>query len=193
MLRTPILAAALGLATTLPTASSAQDFYIGQVMLTAATYCPRDFLEANGQTLSIAQNNALFALLGCTFGGDCQTTFNLPDLRGRAPVQHGQAPGLANYTFGQPGGSETFTIRTENLPPHSHELMADEEAADTTDPSGALLAEGVAAYNTAGNSPVAMKGNAIAPTGNGQPVTARGPYLAMRWCIATQGIFPPRN
>ena len=166
--------------------------FLGQLMLFSGTYCPKGWADANGQLLSISQNQALFALLGTTYGGDGSTTFALPDLRGSAPIHTGQGPGLSNYQLGQSGGAESFTIGIRNMPRHSHQVNARNGGANRSRPGGRLLAgskDGPKVF-TDGQPNVIMDAQMIGSTGRGRPITHRGPYLTMRWCIALQGVFP---
>lgn len=149
----------------------------------------------NGQLLPIAQNQALFSLLGTTYGGDGIRTFALPDLRGRMPIHMHGGPGLSNYVLGESYGYETTTIRVNNLPPHNHVLTAFSEEGDTAAPQGALLASTGATdmeYRASGTT-VAMAPQAVGVTGGNQPVDLRQPYLALNYQIAIQGMFPSRD
>ncbi|WP_054002059.1 phage tail protein [Shimia sp. SK013] len=181
------------------TQASAQEVYLGTLHLTAGTYCPRGWTEANGQLLPISQNTALFSVIGTSFGGDGRTTFALPDLRGRAPIHYGTGPGLSGYSFSQVGGAESFTLTQNELPPHSHLVNATNAAADRHGPGTDLLA--TSTYQDGTNLNIYSDGVAnktmnpsmIASTGNGQPKAHRGPFLSMRYCVATEGLYPPRN
>jgi microcystin-dependent protein len=166
--------------------------FLGQLSLFGFGFPPRGWAKCDGQILPIAQNTALFSLLGTTYGGDGRTTFALPDLRGRVPVHQGQGPGLSNYDLGEVLGAESVTLTTQQLPPHGHGIQGAATAASKS-PSGA-----VPGYNDAGSSYGPPDGTQMAntmcqPTGAGQPHENRQPTLAMNWCIATEGIFPSRN
>jgi microcystin-dependent protein len=168
--------------------------FIGEIMMVAYTFCPRGWAEANGQLLPIAQWSALFSLYGTTYGGDGRTTFGLPDLRGRAPVNVGQGPGLSNRTLGEKGGSETNTLTVNQLPPHSHSLSATSGNAGSGDPAGNLLANtGRDDVYASGAADAAMAASAIGSTGSGQAVNNMQPYQVIRFCVALQGIFPSRS
>ena len=168
--------------------------FIGEIRLFGFNFAPVGWAMCNGQLLSISQNTALFSLLGTYYGGDGQTTFGLPDLRGRVPLNMGQAPGLSSYSIGESGGNETVTLSGSQLPSHTHALQGSDAQAATDRPDGAVLGR-----PTAGNiyaSPpgnVALDQSAIAGSGGGQPVAIRAPYLALNFCIALQGIFPSRG
>ena len=141
----------------------------------------------NGQILPINANQALFALLGTTYGGDGIRTFALPNLQGRAPVGFGN--GIA---LGQVGGEEFHTLLPNEVPSHTHPLMA-AAAANLTKPAGALVASGGENLFTGASNLVALSAQTLANTGGGQPHENRQPFLVMNWCIALQGIFPSQN
>ncbi|MDQ2088327.1 phage tail protein [Marimonas arenosa] len=201
-------AAALGLAVAISPlgttrAEAGTDAYIGELMLVGYNFCPRATLEAAGQLLAISQNTALFSLLGTTFGGDGRTTFGLPDLRGRTAIGYGAGPGLGNYSWGQRGGAESFTMATQQMPSHNHMVNAVGEGGDKGGPGNDYLsivapvpadpnATKYSAYHD-GPPDRQMDPGMVSNNGGSQPVTHRGPYLAMKWCIVTQGIFPSRN
>lgn len=188
--------------------------FIGEICLFPYNFCPRGYAETNGQLLPIAQNTALFSLLGTTYGGNGQTTFALPDLRGRAPIGFGQGPGLSVIDLGEMLGTENMTLLSSNLPSHTHtatttlslssQLKASMNNGVTDTPAGAVLAR-YARTNIYGTGPATtnMDGTAIEatgtaattvnPTGNSQPFSLRNPALGLRFCIALEGIFPSRN
>ncbi|NML22098.1 phage tail protein [Pseudoflavitalea sp. G-6-1-2] len=170
----------------------------------AANYAPKYFALCNGQILSIAQNQALFSLLGTTYGGNGTTTFALPDLRGRAPIGTGQGPGLSNINLGEVGGSTTTTLTINNLPQHAHlngtvsvSYECDSTPASEPLPDGFYIAgfnNSFAANGVAGNflQTPAYTG-VIANAGNNQPVSIMPPYLAINYIICLSGIYPSRN
>ena len=165
--------------------------FLGQITLFAGTFAPRGWAFCAGQLLAIAQNTALFSILGVTYGGNGQTTFGLPDLRGRVPVGPGQGPGLSNIVPGQTGGSEMTHLTVDQLPPHFHLAGATQAAASSTRPAGAVPSAGGSYAATPDGS--AMNPGFIAPTGGGQPFDTRQPYLGVNFIIALEGIFPSRN
>ncbi|WP_292532025.1 phage tail protein [Methylocystis sp.] len=177
-----------------PAAAQAEPF-LGQLMVTAANFCPRGWAQADGQILAISQNTALFSLLGTTYGGNGQTTFALPDLRGRAPIHQGTGPGLSNYLEGQVGGRESFTLTINQMPPHNHGVQATNVTADKGGLQDRYLAGGVGDDDTYHDGPPnrVMAADMIQPSGGVQLVSQRGPYLTLMWCIALEGIFPSRN
>lgn len=190
---------AFGLASVSTPAQAAPEPFLGQIMPTGFTFCPRGWAQASGQILAISQNTALFALLGTTFGGNGQTTFALPNLNGRMPVHVGQGPGLPNYVDGEVFGTETIQLTAANLPSHSHtaRLRAQSGAGDSNQPTRNSLAAapaGTDIYSTATAGADMRAGNVnLLPTGQGQAIANRTPALAIKYCIALQGIFPPRN
>lgn len=167
-------------------------------------FAPVGYNLCNGQLLSIAQNTALFSLLGTNYGGDGVSTFGLPDLRGRLPIHQGQGPGLSSYIVGQVGGQEAVTLITSELPAHTHGLQAVSSAGTTNLPSGAYLAPGPSTGSgpnatslntyTATTTPlVSLNAASIQAAGGGQPHNNIQPYLCVTYIIAMQGVFPSRN
>jgi len=177
------------------------DEFLAIIKMFGGNFAPRGWALCNGQILSIAQNTALFSLLGTTFGGNGQTTFALPDLRGRVPIHPGQGPGLSPYSLGQQAGSESITLTLSSLPPHSHTLIANASAqANIANPTGNFLSVGkvpsssetINMYsNAAGTNP--LNAASITPVGGGQPVPIIQPYLCVNFIICLEGIFPSRN
>lgn len=177
--------------------------YLGEIRLFAGTYQPVSFMFCDGRLLPIAQYDALYALIGTTYGGDGVTTFALPDLRGRVPVGQGTGPGLTPRTLGQMGGSETVTLTSATLPSHSHSAMASTNAGNTTVPgTGVVPAKPVdslsapSLYVVPGSStinPTLMAPNQLSSVGSGQAHTNMMPTQAINYIIAVFGVFPSRN
>ena len=170
------------------------DPFIATIMMFAGTFNPRGWALCNGQLLSIAQNTALFSLIGTTYGGNGTTTFGLPYFRGRAPIHWGQGPGLSVITQGQAGGAESVTLLTNNLPAHNHAMTGSSLPGNASLPTGAVPANTGALdkeYSSVLTSNVAMAPTGL--TGGGQPTAVRDPYLAVTFIIALEGIFPSRN
>jgi microcystin-dependent protein len=165
--------------------------FIGQIQLFGFGWAPRGWALCDGRLLSISSNTALFSLLGTTYGGNGQTTFGLPDLRGRVPVGQGQGPGLNDVDLGEVGGVESVTLAVQQLAAHGHAVTA---TADSTSTSPAGLVPGVNADNPAYGSGdgTTMAPGMIGLTGNDQPHENRQPYLGACYCIATEGIYPSR-
>ena len=175
-------------------ATAALEPYLGEIMLFAGWFPPKGWADCNGQLLSIAQNQALFSLLGTTYGGNGQTTFALPDLRGRAPIHFGQGPGTSQYDLGQMGGTETVTLQIGEMPAHTHALRVDNANGTTAAANGAYLARDPAGTPAYGNgSAGALANAAVATVGASQPHNNLPPYIAVRYCIAITGIYPPQN
>jgi microcystin-dependent protein len=146
--------------------------------------------------LPINQNQALFSLLGTTYGGNGQTTFALPDLRGRVAINQGQGPGLSNYTIGDMSGEESHTLTINETPAHTHLLNATNAGGNQQTPQNTFIATD-AAGNTAGfgagPANVTMNPASLSISGGNQPHNNLPPYLTVNYCIALQGIFPSRN
>jgi microcystin-dependent protein len=164
--------------------------FLGEIRLMSFQFPPKGWALCNGQLLPINQNQALFALLGTTYGGNGQTTFALPDLRDRVPVHTG-----AGISLGQRSGEATHTVSLAELPAHTHPMAGFSTAATTSRTGSTAVpaaSQGAAAYGAPGDL-VAFAGNAITTVGGGQPHENRQPYLVMSFCIALQGIFPSQN
>lgn len=167
--------------------------FIGEIRMFGGNFAPRGWMFCNGQLLSIAQNTALFSLLGTTYGGNGQTTFALPDLRGRVPVHFGQGPGLTNRSLGETAGVETVTLTTSTLPSHSHTPNASAAAGTQASPTGGFWAAAGQLRYSAGAPSVAFHAGAAALSGGGQPHENMVPYTAVSFIMAVEGIFPSRN
>lgn len=165
--------------------------FIGQIMMFAGNFAPRGWAFCNGQLLSIAQNTALFSILGTTYGGDGKTTFALPDLRGRAPLHWGHGPGLSNRNLGESGGQETVTLTVDQMPAHGHLLTASNDAATARQPKDAVLAQSESYTQLRPN--VILSQSAITNAGDSQPHPNMQPFLGISFVIALQGIFPSRE
>ncbi len=172
--------------------------YMASICITAATYCPRGYLETNGQILSIAQNSALFSLVGTTYGGNGTTTFGIPNIQSRVPVHVGQGGGLSPIVLGQLGGVEAVTLTTQQMPQHTHTATLNglAGAGNVDMPTGAVpaqLARSNVYSNQAANTAMGASAISVGPAGNSQPVSVRDPYIGLRYCIAVQGLYPPRD
>jgi microcystin-dependent protein len=166
--------------------------FLGEIRIFPYNFAPRSWAFCNGQILSIAQNTALFSLLGTTYGGNGTTTFALPDLRGRVAISSGQGPGLSNYDLGQVGGTESVTLTQNQMPGHSHLASVNNGAATTTRPNNQVPAQSTPAYAAAGDGST-FNPAFIQNTGGGQPHGNVQPFLTLNFCIALEGIFPSRN
>jgi microcystin-dependent protein len=169
--------------------------FIGEIKIFGGNFAIRGHAFCAGQLLTIADNTALFSLLGTTYGGDGQTTFGLPDLRGRLPVHMGSGAGLSPRTIGEVGGSENVTLVPGQLPVHSHILNCNAAAGNSSNPANNFwAAQPTLAQYSAGITPgSAMKPNAISNSGGSQPHDNMIPYLTINYLIALEGIFPSRN
>jgi microcystin-dependent protein len=168
--------------------------FIAEIRVLPYNFPPRGWAFCDGQLLPIAQNTALFSLLGTTYGGNGQTTFALPNLRGRMAMGSGSGPGLTPRALGEVVGQESVTLLSTEMPSHSHSLMGGASGL-TASPANAAMAPpvtGASAYRIPGPT-VAMAGDSIGPSGGGQPHENRQPYLGLNFCIALQGIYPSRN
>jgi microcystin-dependent protein len=177
---------------------------IAEIRMFAGNFAPRNWAFCSGQLLSIAQNTALFSLLGTTYGGNGQTTFALPDLRSRTAVGTAQGQGLSNINLGEQAGTENVTLTTNNLPAHNHTAAASgfypggyaERPAATDSPVNNYhsIMAGTNLYSTTMDTTLAAFSlPALSPSGGGQPVPHRSPYLGMNYIICMFGIFPSRN
>lgn len=164
--------------------------FIGQVTLFAGNFAPRGWAFCSGQILPIAQNTALFSILGTTYGGDGQTTFALPDLRSRVPTGPGQGPGLSNVNLGEQSGVESVTLTQAQMPAHGHTVAASSTAGTASRPAGNFPA-GNGSY--AATSDSAMNPAMIQAAGGSQPHENRQPYLGLNFIICLEGIFPSRD
>lgn len=166
---------------------------IGMIVQFAGNFAPKGWQFCQGQLLPISQNQALFSILGTTYGGNGTTTFALPDLRGRVCIQPGQGPGLSNYGLGESSGAESVTLLVNNMPAHNHSYNAastgEGERAAT---GGALGAPAANIFTTKNPIDTAMNAQVIGMTGGSQPVSIMQPFLAINWLIATEGIYPSR-
>lgn len=165
--------------------------FLGQIVMFGGNFAPRGWAFCDGQLLSIAQNTALFSLLGTTYGGDGRTTFGLPDLRGRVPMHPGNGPGLTPRQLGQKAGAETHTLNVNEIPSHNHPIAAKEEG-NIDDPTNNFIAgDGTTAFGT--TSDVTLSNNAVGNTGLNLPHNNLQPFQCVNFIIALQGIFPSRN
>jgi microcystin-dependent protein len=171
------------------------DPFVAEIRIFPFNFAPRGWAFCNGQLLPISQNTALFSLLGTTYGGNGSSNFALPDLQGRAPMHPGQGPGLSPHDLGETSGSETVTLLESEIPSHNHSLMAQSvPLGGSANPAGNTLNR-VASGNLYANSsanPVSLAPQALAPAGGNQPHNNMMPYLTANFCIALQGVFPPR-
>ncbi|MFN8249743.1 MAG: tail fiber protein [Ferruginibacter sp.] len=173
------------------------DPFVAEIRIFGCNFAPVGWAFCNGQILAIAQNTALFSLLGTQYGGNGQTTFALPNLQGSVPLGQGQGPGLTFHTIGEQGGSETVTLIGNEMPTHNHTVKCYSDAGDAPGPVGNVLAgpgadRGLVMYSS-NPVPVNMNITALSVVGSGLPHNNMSPILALNYCIALQGVYPSRN
>jgi microcystin-dependent protein len=176
--------------------------FVAQISMFGFNFAPKGWAQCLGQLLPISQNTALFSLLGTNYGGDGKSTFGLPNLQSLAVVNVGQGPGLSQYFIGETSGAQTVTLLQTEIPSHPHTLMATTNQGSTLSASGNQLAKAFGGDKQAsytGNylsttaPATALSPNALTPTGGNQPHDNMQPYLTLNFCIAMQGVFPPRQ
>jgi microcystin-dependent protein len=172
------------------------DQFVAEIRIFGFNFAPTGWALCNGQILPISQNTALFSLLGTTYGGNGQSTFALPNMEGSAPMHPGQGPGLSLHDLGEQSGAEFTTLLESEMPNHPHTFQAFATPADLKEPqAGAVLTrtQNGALYNTTVSNLVQMAPQALPPAGGSLPHNNMMPYLTLNFCIALQGIFPPRT
>lgn len=172
------------------------DPFVAEIRIFPFNFPPRGWAFCDGQLMPLSQNTALFSLLGTTYGGNGKSNFALPDLQGRAPMLWGQGPGLSLHDLGETGGSETVTLLESEIPSHSHALMCNPAPGNRTTPVGNSIARvaGATPYlPPSGAVLVSMSDQALPTAGGDQPHNNLQPYLTLYFCIALQGVFPPRT
>lgn len=170
------------------------DPFVAEIRIFPFNFAPKGWAFCDGQILPLSQNTALFSLLGTTYGGDGKSNFALPNMQGNAPMHPGQGPGLSLHDLGETGGSETVSLLESEIPSHSHALVASLSDGLDTKPAAEQFAQGVGVqiWGT-GSANASLSDNALAPAGGDQPHNNMQPYLTLNFCIALQGIFPPRT
>jgi microcystin-dependent protein len=172
--------------------------FVAEIRIFPFNFAPTGWAFCNGQILPLSQNTALFSLLGTTYGGDGKSNFALPNMQGNAPMHPGQGPGLSLHDLGETGGSDTVTLLESEIPSHSHGLMM-ENNLPAADPSpnptlGLGKSAGAQVYSSVTNTGIVnMNPNVVAPAGGDQPHNNLQPYLTLNFCIALQGVYPPRT
>ena len=171
------------------------DPFVAEIRIFPFNFAPKGWALCNGQLLPISQNTALFSLLGTTYGGDGKSNFALPDLQGNAPMHPGQGPGLSLHDLGETGGSEHVTLLESEMTLHSHTFRANNTNADSGIPTESSVGRtGFNAYQTAINSNLTLMAPQGLPMAGGSlPHNNMQPYLTVNFCIAMQGVFPPRT
>jgi microcystin-dependent protein len=165
--------------------------YIGEIRIFAGNFEPAGWAFCAGQLLQISENDTLFNLIGTTYGGDGESTFALPDLRGRIPLHQGQGPGLQNYALAEAAGAEEVTLTTQQMPTHNHPLLASGNTATATTASGSVTAStNQLKIYFEGSPSKTFAPNTIAQVGGSQPHTNFAPYLCLNFIISLFGIYP---
>ncbi len=166
--------------------------YIGEIRMFGASFAPAGWALCAGQLMPISQNDALFVLIGTTYGGDGQETFGIPDLQGRVPIHAGQGPGLSqNYQLGEKFGVESVTISAQQTPIHSHPMLGTNDIGDSTTAQGRVVAQSTSVdLYTQDVTDANMAASAVTPVGGSQPHENMMPYLALTFIISLFGIFP---
>lgn len=168
--------------------------FVGEIRMFAGNFAPRGWSFCDGQLLAVSQNDALFSLLGTIYGGDGQTTFGLPDLRGRLPIHAGNGPGLSERRLGSKGGAESVTLTANQMPSHTHALTGTSAGATSSDPVGNAPAQGLTDYlNPRGPGGLTMNEQAITQTGGSRSHSNVMPFLCVHFIIALVGIYPSRQ
>jgi microcystin-dependent protein len=172
--------------------------FLAEIRIFTCNFAPAGWAFCNGQLLPISQNTPLFSLLGTNYGGDGKTTFALPDLRGSVPMFYGQGPGLSSHDIGEAGGAPTVTLLNTEVPAHAHNLQASPHLADIDTPGpGNSLGRSAPQliYKTPNGAatPAAMAPGVVTPAGSTLPHNNLMPYLTLNFCIALQGVYPPRT
>ena len=168
------------------------DPFVAEIRIFGFNFAPVGWAFCNGQLLPISQNTALFSLLGTTYGGDGKSTFALPNLQGSFPMHPGQGPGLSSYALGQQAGQETVTLGASQLPAHAHALNAGTSAPQRGGVGAVPGAHPDKGYHP-GPANATANAQMVGPAGGGQPHNNMPPYLTLSFCIAMQGVFPPRS
>ena len=173
------------------------DPFVAEIRAFAFNFPPRGWAFCNGQILPLSQNTALFSLLGTTYGGDGKSNFALPDLQGQGPIHHGQGPGLSDFFEGEVFGTETITLLESEMPNHTHRPVGSPDPADFAAPASdralSRAQPGRPYQSDSTNNLVDLNVSAAAPAGGSQPHNNLPPILTLNFCIALQGVFPPRG
>ena len=172
------------------------DPFLAEIRIFPFNFPPKGWAFCDGQILPLSQNTALFSLLGTTYGGDGKSNFALTNMQGNAPMHPGQGPGLSLHDLGETGGSDTVSLLESEIPSHNHNMMTSSQDGIDNHPAQNLLAQGVGVgmYIDQGTGPfVNLNDNALAPAGGDQPHNNLQPYLTLNFCIALQGVYPPRT
>jgi microcystin-dependent protein len=167
--------------------------YVGEIRMFGGNFPPVGWMFCNGQPLPISENEVLFQLIGTTYGGDGESTFNLPNLNGRAPLHQGSLKGIT-YTIGEAAGVESVTLTTQQIPSHNHQVIATSNISNQTDLTNNVVAQSSTGKLYVEDTPTAALSNLmIGPTGGNQPHENMQPYLCVSFIISLFGIFPSQT
>jgi microcystin-dependent protein len=169
------------------------DPFVAEIRVFPFNFAPKGWAFCDGQILPLSQNTALFSLLGTTYGGDGKSNFALPNMQGNCSMHPGQGPGLSLHDLGETGGSDTVSLLESEIPSHNHPVMAALAPADKSTAAGNALTRATVGniYDVAGGK--FLSDNCVTPAGGDQPHNNLMPYLTLNWCIALQGVYPPRT
>lgn len=168
--------------------------FVGEIRMFAGNFAPRGWAFCDGQLLAVSQNDALFSLFGTIYGGDGRTTFGLPDLRGRIPIHAGTGPGLSPRRLGSKGGAEQETLTVNQMPSHSHDLIADTQPATAASPIGHTVAQGQGVnFYREEDQALSLSNTMITATGGSRAHTNLMPTLCVNFIVALFGIYPSRH
>lgn len=168
--------------------------FVGEIRIFAGNFAPNGWAFCDGRLLAISEQETLFNLIGTTYGGDGQSNFALPDLRGRAPVHQGQGPGLSNYTQGQTGGQETVTVTTQQMPAHGHSFLASTSGGSSSNPQNNVIGSPPSVTLFIEDVPaLALTPQVVTQTGGSQPHENRMPYITINYIISLFGVFPSQS
>ena len=163
--------------------------YIGEIRMFAGSFPPAGWMFCDGQLIPISENDALFTIIGTTYGGDGQETFALPNLQSRVPMHQGTFSGQT-FQLGEAAGVESVTLTTQQIPVHTHALLGSGDGASTQTPGGNVAAVGAAQVYASANSPAQMSNQSVSPIGGSQPHENLQPYLCISFIISLFGVFP---
>jgi microcystin-dependent protein len=169
--------------------------YIGEIRMFGGSFAPAGWAMCNGALMPISENDTLFNLIGTTYGGDGQETFAVPDLQGRVPIHQGQGPGISQtYQIGETAGTESVTLSTNQIPIHTHALLASTDPANAVAPTGNVLANPVNTFPYfPSTGSVQLNQATLTPVGGSQPHENMMPFLVVTYIISLFGIFPTQS
>jgi microcystin-dependent protein len=169
------------------------DPFIGEIRMFAGSFAPAGWAFCDGQLIPISENDALFVLIGTTYGGDGQETFALPNLQSRTPIHAGTGPGLSNKVLGEAAGVESVTLSTQQIPIHSHQMLGSTDPASAKGAAGNVLSRGPSEVYASEFTPEALNAASVQPQGGSQPHDNMQPFLVVSFIISLFGLFPQAN